>query len=544
MWQAFHTLGRPITSNFDPVGAFLHRVARSPDLDVHERHDGVSLLAAALQDRHGQMPHDVVAAPWAVPGEPWRDLPQAAIVDAIVAHLVWRGADVFEGWSQTSLSLRTDPASDPAGASPFLLMLQQNRAGLVDQALRHPDCPPMAQLVAARTQDGSPWLHELLPQCPATAVVLVRHGYDPNLIDGGGLTPLMHAVTAEQVQLLLEKGADASALTPLGEPIEQHWSRQSLPEKQAMMKLIKASTPRKVPSAGPLFDHAYQGRAKGISTAPEVLALRQAQPGISEPLSLRAMAWLGLILGQPTNTSRRHTQIDAAQVFVQEAWLPHERLFGLAYLALRDVAVPTSFMDAARREREHAAFHWRQSVRESLGMPTPRDIWDGAHQVLPQVLDHLMLTRQKELAEQLIEHWVTRVPFRWELPLLEATASPDAPPAWPKLLVRNQWLANLDQSSSAMSWPVYWRYVTSVVSKHGNFLPLSANNSAFKNRLTQMTAQIWASEAPERKQLSQAIATLAPDHPIAQLTRALEREHQLGQSSTSSASPRRNRPRA
>ena len=140
--------------------------------------------------------------------------------------------------------LRTkEPDSDPENGI-WRSVIRKDHAKL-EAALANPDC--------ANVRDpgsGCTPLH--LCSDPATARLLIRHGYDPNVPDNYGETPLHHAcarLDADTAKTLLDGGASPLIKDQFGRlPADGAMTAQGDPKlKSALLNMLKIAESKAMP---------------------------------------------------------------------------------------------------------------------------------------------------------------------------------------------------------------------------------------------------------------------------------------------------------
>ena len=161
----------------------------------------------------------------------------------LLASMIFSGADPWKRWEIENIPVRygdrPTSGSHPNADSFFSLMCFQRNTHMIELLVNHPQFPGVKEIEKLRIQDNIrgdessrfamhkrlPLLHYMVNQKQQEIVnVLIELGYDVNLPDDEGNTPLFYITDCDMVRLLIEKGADVSIKNHLDEGAGEYWS--------------------------------------------------------------------------------------------------------------------------------------------------------------------------------------------------------------------------------------------------------------------------------------------------------------------------------
>lgn len=139
---------------------------------------------------------------------------------ALVA--IWKGFDPFQSWPTDNIGW--SPATGHKVTCPVLAALRQRAWNVLEQCLRHPQCPPASQWDALTVANGQPVLHRIVNH-PEALKPLLEHGLNPDRPNERGQTALFEAQTPEAVEALLLAGANPHHTDAAGNNAPTHWGK-------------------------------------------------------------------------------------------------------------------------------------------------------------------------------------------------------------------------------------------------------------------------------------------------------------------------------
>jgi hypothetical protein len=445
-WEAFRHLGR-LTNQWqsDQQAWWLARAASAPDFPLDERHQGLSLLVAALLGwRRYAPPFNPEVTPdpptrFPLPGETWAATGTLHVPDVPAALLIHRGLDPFDRFETLALPahrphFKAYEAQDHVHC-PLGLIAASHSPALLDLALRHPKCPTPAQMDALRTSQGEPWLHALLKSGAPTVPQWLAFGLNPNQLDAHGQTPLHHAQSRADVVLLLQAGASLPT-SPKGRGPIDAWRAQGLTARESMASALTehflehvaspevAALTRQQLQDSQVFDAAYQGRFGKLPKTVERWPAPQTPAGFAEPLSLLGHALLGLLAGQPGGAGKGLAPKALELLIAQRPLNETERDLAIALALLHTPVSSTAYLPDDQRRRHEATAKWRHTLETQwlVPYPTPEEKWDRVDRAMRMVSTHLVETDNIGALERLWKEWGARSPVDPDRVFLETYA--------------------------------------------------------------------------------------------------------------------------
>ena len=135
---------------------------------------------------------------------------------------VWKGFDPFEGWPDDNVGWSHTRGHKVT--CPALAAIQCHAWTVLEQCLRHPQCPPASRWDALTVANGEPILHRVVNH-PQPLKALLAHGLNPDRANEKGQTALFQAQTPEAVKALLLAGANPHHADAAGNNAPTHWGK-------------------------------------------------------------------------------------------------------------------------------------------------------------------------------------------------------------------------------------------------------------------------------------------------------------------------------
>lgn len=181
---------------------------------------------ARMDQERGKPMNTPTVIQYPLPGSAWNIDPshQTRLWQRPAAALVWAGANPFSNWPEDNQLAWGQSENERKAKCGVLAAIQEEAWDVLEQCLRHPDCPPAQAFDNVRASRGRPLL-EVVVNNDRGRQLLLGYGLNPNVVGPNGRTPLFHADNIQAVKEMLQAGADPAFSDDNADDAPTYWGR-------------------------------------------------------------------------------------------------------------------------------------------------------------------------------------------------------------------------------------------------------------------------------------------------------------------------------